>query len=111
MVMGNDIVWTTFSYYRIYMFYIHLNRQDFDGDVLNILRIINEAFYQRAFQVFNPRNAMYISRNDGKFNNDVNHQRDTIINSNTMINLSRSMYSREELDRVRRIKQKYEKVF
>lgn len=54
---------------------------------------------------------MYISRNDGKFNNDVNHQRDTIINSNTMINLSRSMYSKEELYSVRRIKQKYEKVF
>ena len=49
---------------------------------------------------------MYISRNDGKFNNDVNHQRDTIINANTMINLSRKNYSKEELDHIKKLKQK-----
>lgn len=75
--------------------------------MLNILLIINDDFYKRANQVFNPRNAMYISRNDGKFNNDVNHQRDTIINSNTMINLSRNIYTKEEVDNIRRIKSKY----
>lgn len=79
---------------------------DFDGDVLNIFYIINKAFFQRAFMIFNPRNAMYISRNDGKFNNDVNHQRDTIINANTMIRLSRNRYSEEQLEKIRRIKQK-----
>lgn len=77
---------------------------DFDGDVLNIMMIINDKFFERAYQVFNPRNAMYISRNDGKFNNDVNHQRDTIINANTIINLSRSKYTKEELDNINRIK-------
>ena len=69
--------------------------------------IISEAFYKRADQIYNPRNAMYISRNDGKFNNSVNHQRDTIINTNTFIRLGRSMYTKEMLDNIKRIKNKY----
>ena len=62
--------------------------------------IINDAFYQRTFEVFNPRNSMYISKNDGMFNNLVNHQRDTIINTQTMVKLSRKNYSKENLDRI-----------
>ena len=85
---------------------MHLNRADFDGDVLNILLIINKAFYERAYQIFNPRNAMYISRNDGKFNNAVNHQRDTIINTNTLLRMGRNMYTNEMLNRLNRIKNK-----
>ena len=85
---------------------MHLNRADFDGDVLNILLIINKAFYERAYQIFNPRNAMYISRNDGKFNNAVNHQRDTIINTNTLLRMGRNMYTNEMLDNINRIKNK-----
>ena len=73
---------------------------DFDGDVLNIFYIINQAFFERAFAIFNPRNAMYISRNDGKFNNSMNHCRDTIINSNTLINLSRKYYSPEQIQKI-----------
>ena len=49
---------------------------------------------------------MYISRNDGKFNNDVNHQRDTIINANTMINLARKDYSQEEIEHIKDIKRR-----
>lgn len=70
------------------------------GDVLNVMYIINDAFFQNCFRIFNPRNAMYISRNDGKFNNDVNHQKDTIINTNTMMKLSRRNYSKENFDRI-----------
>ena len=50
-----------------------------------------------ADNVFNPRNAMYISKNDGMFNNSYNHKRDTIINMNTFVQLSRSNYTDEEL--------------
>lgn len=74
--------------------------------MLNILLIINKAFYERAYQIFNPRNAMYISRNDGKFNNAVNHQRDTIINTNTLLRMGRNMYTNEMLNRLNRIKNK-----
>ena len=62
--------------------------------------IINDAFYQRTFEVFNPRNSAYISKNDGMFNNQVNHQRDTIINTQTLIKLSRKNYSKENIDRI-----------
>lgn len=70
---------------------------DFDGDTLNILLIINQDFQIAAENVFNPRNAMYISKNDGMFNNSYNHKRDTIINMNTMVQLSRRFYTPEQL--------------
>ena len=76
------------------------NHMNTTGDVLNIFYIINQAFFERAFAIFNPRNAMYISRNDGKFNNSMNHCRDTIINSNTLINLSRKYYSEEQIQKI-----------
>ena len=44
---------------------------------------------------------MYISKNDGMFNNSYNHQRDTIINMNTFSYLSRDFYSEEQLNRIR----------
>lgn len=60
---------------------------DFDGDVLNIMLPMMMEFVERAFMIFNPRNAMYISRNDGYFNTAVSMQRDTLINANTLSSL------------------------
>lgn len=62
--------------------------------------IINDSFYQRVFEVFNPRNGLYISKNDGMFNNSANHQRDTIINTQTLLKLSRKNYSNENLAKI-----------
>lgn len=62
---------------------------DFDGDVLNILLPINKAFIKYAWSKFNPRNSMYISRNDGYFNPAVCMQRDTLININTIARLGK----------------------
>lgn len=76
---------------------------DFDGDTLNILYLINKPYTERAIKILNPRNAMYISRNDGRFNNDVNFARDTLINANGLINLSRDNYSQEDIDNIRRL--------
>ena len=67
------------------------------GDTLNILLIINKEFQTAAENVFNPRNSMYISKNDGMFNNSYNHKRDTIINMNTLVQLSRDKYSESQL--------------
>lgn len=67
------------------------------GDTLNILLIINKEFQTAAENVFNPRNSMYISKNDGMFNNLYNHKRDTIINMNTLVQLSRSKYTPQQL--------------
>ena len=64
---------------------------------------MNQTFIRLAWEKFNPRNAMYISRNDGRFNNDVNFARDTLINANGLINLSRDNYSQEDIDNIRRL--------
>lgn len=74
---------------------------DFDGDTLNIMLIINQEFQNAAENVFNPRNSMYISKNDGMFNNSYNHKRDTIINMNTFIQLSRASYTPEQIAKIR----------
>lgn len=84
---------------------------DFDGDVLNIFHIINNAFYKRCLQVFNPRNCMYISKVDGMLNTDVMVQRDTIINANTLLHLGRHNYNEARLERIRRLKQRQKEYF
>ena len=80
-------------------------------DSLNIFHIINEAFFRRANQVFNPRNSMYISRNNGTFNLDACVQRDTIINANTLLHLGRNNYNKEQLNNCRRLKQKCKEYY
>ncbi len=77
---------------------------DFDGDVLNQLYIINRAFYDSASRVLNPRNVAYISRNDGKFNNAVNHNKDLLINLNSLLYLGRKNYTAEQLERIEKAK-------
>ena len=66
--------------------------------------IINRRFKEEAERRFNPRNAMYISKNDGMFNNDVNHCRDTLVNANGLIYVSRDNYTEEQLEKIRRVK-------
>lgn len=75
---------------------------------MNVLYIINRAFYERAREVFNPRNSFYISRNNGLFNNDVNHQKDTLINANTLIELGQHVYTDNDRENIRRILAKWE---
>lgn len=82
---------------------LQLLAADFDGDALNIMYLINKAFIEQADRVFNPRNAMQISRDDGLFNNDINHQRDTLVNANTLVQLSRKYYTKEQLDKIKRL--------
>ena len=62
---------------------------DFDGDVLNILYIINKEFARRAEIVYSPKYAMMISHDDGKFDSSLNHSRDTLIMLNSFIRLGR----------------------
>lgn len=74
---------------------------DFDGDVLNILYIINTEFARKSEIVFSPKYAMMISHNDGKFDSSVNHSRDTLIMLNSFIKLSRDTYTPEELELIK----------
>ena len=79
------------------------NQLTYMGDTLNIWYIINQEFFMAANRVFNPRNSMYISRNDGLFDNRLNHQRDVIINSNTFVSLGRHLYTREQIAQLEKL--------
>lgn len=76
---------------------------DFDGDTLNAIYIPLKEYWEKAMSVFNPRDAMIISRNDGKFNNGVNIFKDILINTNGLINLGRKSYSQNQLDKIHMI--------
>ena len=83
---------------------------EYNLDVLNILLPINQTFIRLAWEKFNPRNAMYISRNDGYFNSDVSMQRDTLINANTLARCGRDTYTAEDIanfDRLMELKKQY----
>ena len=83
----------------------------FDGDTLNIMHIINRQFYERCRVVFNPRNAMYISKINGKVNMDLIVQRDTIINANTFLWLGRNNYSDADKATIAAIKERQKEYF
>lgn len=70
------------------------------------MMILNSAFNERAKIVFNPRNAMYISRIDGKLNKDVLVQRDTLINANTLMHLGRDKYTKAQMDKINMLRKK-----
>jgi len=84
---------------------------DFDGDVLNILHIINDTFFKIAYSIYNPRNAFYISRNDGYFNSSVSMQRDTLINANTLESLGKGAYTQEELAVIRSVSKRNKELY
>lgn len=50
---------------------------------------------------------MLISRNDGLFNNTVNVFKDILITANGLLNLGRDSYTKEELDEIKSIKERY----
>ena len=77
---------------------------DFDGDVLNIWLIINRPFFEACNAIFNPRNNMYISHNNGLSNPDVCVQKDTVINANTLLWLGRNAKRKGEKERIAKLK-------
>ena len=58
-------------------------------------------------ELFNPRNSMMISRNDGYFANDYNWFKDMLINSQALVSIGRDNYSRDQLESISNLKKKY----
>lgn len=73
---------------------------DFDGDVLNVLLIINEDFKNQAERILNPRNAMYVSKNDGKLDSGMVPNKDTLINLNSLLYMSRKNYTDDQVEKI-----------
>jgi DNA-directed RNA polymerase beta' subunit len=89
---------------------------DYDGDEANVFYIINKRFKEAANRIFNPRNNMYISKNDGLTNIAVIHNKDVIINMNSFLLYGRKNYTPEDVrniielqrrDNLRRLKEEY----
>lgn len=74
------------------------------GDVINSRLIINDEFLKYANNVFNPRNVLFVSRNDGMFNNAANHSKDVIVNLNTMLFLGRDHYEDSMIAKIQSLK-------
>lgn len=53
---------------------------------------------------------MYISRDDGYFNNDISMQRDTLINANTLVRLGHDSYSQDDINNIERLLKKKEEL-
>jgi DNA-directed RNA polymerase beta' subunit len=83
---------------------------DFDGDTLNIKMLYNEKFADECEKVYSPRNAFCISRNDGRMNPSINIFKDTVINLNALINLSKEYYTEENKSRINALQEKYKNV-
>lgn len=84
---------------------LNLIAGDFDGDVLSLLAIINEDFRIECNKVLNPRNAFYISKNDGKVDSGMLPFKDLIININSLVHESRKNYSDEQIEKILKLKQ------
>lgn len=50
----------------------------FDGDVLNIVSLKTKEIADAYDKVFNPRKNLFVSNNDGMFNNDMNLFKDQV---------------------------------
>ena len=74
---------------------------DFDGDTLNIKMLYNKRFADEAERIYSPRNAFCISRDDGRMNSSVNIFKDTVINLNALITLSKGNYTKEDKEAIK----------
>lgn len=76
---------------------------------MNIVYIPFKEYWDKAMSIFNPRDAMMISHNDGLFNNQTNVFKDTLINVNAFVGLGKKGYTQAQLDKFAYIKRKYQK--
>ena len=72
--------------------------------------LLNEKFDKACENVYSPRNAFCISRNDGLFNMDVCIFKDTVINLESFVHMGRSHYSADQMARIQALKAKYANV-
>lgn len=80
---------------------------DFDGDCLSVKLLLNDKFDKACENVYSPRNAFCISRDDGLFNSMVCIFKDTVINTEAFIHMTRNRYSAEQLNRIKYLQSKY----
>ena len=83
---------------------------DFDGDTITTLILYNKRFSAACDEVYNPRNAFCISRDDGTMNNSINIFTDSVININALMSLSKQYYTEENKAKIKALKEKYKNL-
>lgn len=83
---------------------------DYDGDTLTSLILYNEKFAKACEEVYNPRNAFCISRDDGCMNQAINIFKDTVINLNALMSISQDYYTDINKQKAQALKEKYKNV-
>lgn len=79
---------------------------DFDGDKHNVLWCLMDDLIDAAEDLINPRNNMFISKNDGKFNRAMSQTTDIIVNLNSLHDMYFN-YTHEELEQNNIIKKNF----
>lgn len=79
---------------------MYLVKITFDGDTLNLILLINNDLKLATNNVFNPRNAMFISRNDGNMETFFNLKDDAVILINAFLSMTNDKYTQEDIDEI-----------
>lgn len=79
---------------------------DFDGDKHNSLWSVMDELTESAEDLINPRNNMFISKNNGKFNRVMSQTTDIIVNLNSLHDMYYN-YDNSEIEHNRRIANKF----
>lgn len=82
----------------------------FDGDTLNIKLILNQQFDQKCQEIYSPRNAFCISRDEGLMETNVNIFKDTLINFSSFMSMGKSKYTDSQLKKIKDLQKKYKNV-
>ena len=102
MIHGEEIVST--SKESLEKFIRELHRKLYNNRIcvktmtLNIALLINNDLKEAAKSVFNPRDCMHISRNDGEMDTFSNLNKDTIIMINALLSMTENGYSQDDYD-------------
>lgn len=82
----------------------------FDGDTLNIKLILNQQFDQKCQEIYSPRNAFCISRDEGLMEPNINIFKDTLINFSAFLSIRKSNYTTEQIKKIKALQKKYKDV-
>lgn len=82
----------------------------FDGDTLNIKLILNQQFDKRCQEIYSPRNAFCVSRDEGLMETNVNIFKDTLINFSAFLSMKKSHYTPEQIKQIKDLQKKYKDV-
>ena len=74
---------------------------------LNIKLILNQKFDKKCQEIYSPRNAFCISRDEGLMEPNISIFKDTLINFSAFLSMNKSSYTPEQLKQIKALQKKY----